>query len=162
MKINELYLTEQYKYYKDELDGDYDKKIYTKIINRCNTDIINHLLKGEKIQFPKKLSYIEIRRSTRNFNKPQVNWNASNKLKEKLLNEGKKLYDDETGEGHEWIIYYTDDDYCFTYWNKFRCNIPNKTVYKFVPSRGTKGLSTKLKQFLRKDERNKFTFDKIT
>mgnify|MGYP006430374105 CR=1 FL=1 len=161
MKINEVYLSDQYDHYKNEMDGIYDKKIYTKIINRCNSDIINHLLKGEQVYFPKKLSYLQVKRTTRNFNKPAVDWNASNKLKQQLLDEGKQLYDDETGKGHKWIVYYTDNDYCFVYWNRFYCNIPNKTVYKFVPTRSNKGLSTKLKQYLNSDERNKFTFDKI-
>ena len=62
------------------------------------------------------------------------------------------LYDNATQEGTKWHIYYTDKDYYRYYWNKGRCKIPNKSVYKFIPTRGIKGNKEKLTNLLKEDD----------
>ena len=39
--------------------------------------------------------------------------------------------------------------YCKFYWKKGKCRIPNKSVYRFVPTRGVKGNKEKLINMLK-------------
>ena len=70
----------------------------------------------------------------------------------KLLKEGKDLYNSKTGKGENWYIYHTDPFYCKYYWRKGKCKIPNKSVYRFDATRGIKGNKEKLIYLLKNDE----------
>ena len=62
------------------------------------------------------------------------------------------LYNKETDTGVKWHIYYTDKDYLRYFWGKGKCKVPNKSVYKFIPTRGLKGNKEKLSLLLKEDD----------
>ena len=97
------------------------------------------------------LSTLSIRRIERNPSKPTIDWWESNKYKQELLAEGKRLYDAESGEGEKWFIYYTDPG-TQIHWQKSRCKLANKTAYRFTPTRGIKGNKEKLTALLKSDD----------
>tara|TARA_R110000765_G_scaffold345237_1_gene435506 strand:- start:20 stop:496 length:477 start_codon:yes stop_codon:yes gene_type:complete len=133
-------------------DLEISKKLFRDICSTFNIESINYILEGGKFKLGSNLSTISIIRLSRNNSKPMINWGESNKYKQELLDEGKKLYNHKTGEGHKWYIYYTDEDYCRYYWNKGKCKITNKSVYRFTPTRGYKGNREKLTSLLKTDE----------
>jgi|AntRauTorcE11897_2_1112592.scaffolds.fasta_scaffold00144_3 hypothetical protein len=158
----EWYLNDHYDYYVNERRGMFSKKIYKKVINEFNKMLIGKLLTGIPVNLGGRLGSMQICRAHRNFKNTRVNWGATNKRKEQLLKEGKKLYDNETGEGEEYLVLHTDDDYCYIHWYRIMCSVPNKTVYRFISNRGKKGLSTRLKQFIKDDPINKLNFSFTT
>ena len=62
------------------------------------------------------------------------------------------MYSKDSGKGIKWHVYYTDSFYCRYYWNKGKCRIPNKSAYRFTPTRGLKGNKEKLINLLKTDE----------
>ena len=106
------------------------------------------------------MSSISIKRVERNNSKPTIDWGESNTYKKELLKKGVKLYDNKTKEGTKWYIYYTDKDFYRYAWHKGKCKIPNKSVYKFVPTRGVKGNKEKLTTLLKQDDLAYLTFKK--
>jgi len=128
------------------------KKMHRDICSTFNIMIIEYILDGGKFNMGSNLSTISIIRLDRNNSKPMIDWGESNKYKKELLSSGKKLYNNKTGEGTKWYIYYTDEDYCKYYWNKGKCKVSNKSVYKFTATRGQKGNKEKLTSLLQTDE----------
>ena len=133
-------------------DVEIDKKLYRSICSEFNIMIIDYILEGGKLKMGNNLSTISIIRLDRNNSKPSIDWGESNKYKNLLLSQGKTLYNHETGKGEKWYIYYTDSEYCRYYWNKGKCKVSNKSVYKFIPTRGLKGNKEKLISLLQDDE----------
>jgi|GEM_PF-4901386 len=153
---------EIYEFYVDR-GGELSYKEWSAICQEFNEMVMDEIiLKGEKINLGANLSTISIARIKRNYSNQQVNWAESNKLKQKLLDEGKHLYDSKTGEGENWLVYFTNDWYCRFYWNKGHCTVTNKTAYRFVATRGKMGNKTKLKNLLRDDDLAYLQFDKLT
>ena len=98
------------------------------------------------------LSTISIVRRERDPRSPRVDWGESNKYKQELLDNGEEIYDHITELGKKWFIYHTDEFYCKYYWNKGKCKIPNKSVYRFDATRGLKGNKDKLIALLKEDD----------
>lgn len=145
--------TDVYDFYKEELQGELDWTKFREICDEFNQMVMDEIiLKGGEFNMGSHLSSLSILRIERNYKNKQVDWKASNEYKQELLDEGKELYDPETGEGHKWLIYYTDKWYCRFYWKKSKCKVPNQSVYKFKPTGGKKGNKTKLKQVLKSDD----------
>lgn len=142
--------------------GPLTEEEFKKVCRVFNKKAVDALLEGKRIDLPHRLGYFQIIRIPRNFKKPRVNWGASNKLKQQLLDEGKELYDDSTGKGEKWIVYYTDDFYCRYYWSKKHCKVRNKSVYKFVPTRGKVGAKQKLIDLLKRDELAYLSFMEVS
>lgn len=145
-------ITQIYKSYKENTDTPLDKALFKEICEEFNISLINTLLEGNVFQMKHNLASLSIRRIERNPSSPTIDWWESNKYKQELLAEGKKLYDAESGEGEKWFIYYTDPWYCKYHWEKARCRIPNKTAYRFTPTKGIKGNKEKLTALLKNDE----------
>ena len=141
-----------YEYFDSTSNIEVDKITFKNICSDFNMMIIDYILEGGKLNMGNNLSYIGILRIDRNNSNPTIDWVESNKYKKELLEDGEKLYDSETGEGVKWHIYYTDSEYCRYYWNKSGCKVKNKSVYKFVPTRGLKGNKEKLTTLLKEDE----------
>lgn len=153
---------ELYKFYKNQ-GGILSKEIFFTLCQEFNQEVMDKIiLEGERFPMGNDLSSISIGRIKRNYSNKQVDWAASNKLKKELLADGKELYNDKTGEGHKWLVYFTNDWYCRFYWNKGRCKVPNKSAYKFVATRGAVGNKTKLKDMLEEDELAYLKFEKLT
>jgi hypothetical protein len=146
------YLRDVYKSYAKSVDAPIDKKLFTELCEQFNIEIIEHILEGGVFNMGSNLAYLSVRRIERNPRKPTVDWWESNRYKKELLEEGKKLYDSNTGEGVQWLIYYTDPWYCKFHWEKHKCKIPNKTAYRFTPTRGIKGNKEKLSKLLKEDD----------
>jgi hypothetical protein len=86
-------------------------------------DIIN----GRKVSLGHRLGRIRARTVSRNFKNKQINWVETKK---------QPLIPDPNIPGklkRERIIYHTSETYCRIAWEKLR-NIPNESVYKFIPS----------------------------
>ena len=141
-----------YAFYKEEVSNPLNKKLFKELCEQFNLDIVEVLLEGKIFTMGSNMSNLSIRRIERNPRKPTIDWWESNKYKQELLAKGEKLYDNNTGEGVKWFIYYTDPWYCKFHWEKHRCKIPNKTAYRFTPTRGVKGNKEKLIKLLKEDE----------
>jgi len=140
-----------YEDYKKE-DKDVDKTLFKDICSEFNIGIMEEILEGKEFNMGNNLSTLSIKRVDRDPRSPRVDWAESNKYKKELLEEGELLYNKETDEGVKWHIYYTDGFYCKYYWKKGKCRIPNKSVYRFDPTRGLKGNKEKLIHILKSDE----------
>lgn len=145
-------ITNIYKSYEAETESPLDKALFKEIVEKFNISIMEHILEGGVFNMKHNLSKLSIIRIERNPSAPTVDWVESNKYKKELLAQGKELYDAETGKGEKWFIYYTDPWYCRYYWEKSKCKIPNKTAYKFTPTRGLKGNKEKLTALLKSDD----------
>ena len=133
--------------------GSLDEKIFHKLCIEFNTAVMDEVIyKGREFDMGFRLSTIEVVRADRDFKNKTINWNASNKLKEKIIEEGGTPYSKDNPEGEKWFVYYTDDWYCRINWNKSRCIVKNKTAYRFIATRGKIGNKTKLKNLLNSDE----------
>jgi len=133
-------------------DLEIPKALFRDVCTSYNHEIVESILDGGTIDLGNNLSSLSIARIERNPSKPAIDWGESNKYKEELISEGHELYNQDTGKGKKWHIYYTDLEYCRFYWNKGKCRIPNKSVYKFVPTRGIKGNKEKLVEMLKTDD----------
>ena len=145
-------ITDIYEYFDLTSELEISKLLFKDICSEFNIMVIDYILEGGKFNMGNNLSYISILRIERNNSKPAIDWGESNKYKRELLTEGKSLYNAETGKGEKWHIYYTDSEYCRYYWNKSGCKISNKSVYKFIPTRGLKGNKEKLTSLLKTDD----------
>lgn len=141
-------LKDIYRHYKAD-GGTLPKAMYKNICQDFNIHIMEHIIyDAGRFDMGNNLSTISIRRIKRNYNNPQVNWHESNKYRQELIDKGEKLYDHETGEGTKWLIYHDEEWYCRFYWKKKYAKFKNKTVYKFVATRGKVGNKKKLKDHL--------------
>jgi len=140
--------------YKDYVKNNekIDKKAFIDVCSDFNMLVIEHLLEGKALKLGHNLSYIQVVKMVRDPRSPRVDWLESNKYKQELLDSAIQIYDKETGEGQKWQIYYTDEHYFKYYWNKGKCRVPNKSVYRFTATRGLKGNKEKLTRLLRSDE----------
>jgi len=141
--------------YKDYLELNktfVEDAVFKSICAEFNIAIIDYILEGKTFNMGNYLSSLSVRQINRNNSKPTIDWGESNIYKKEILDKGDKLFNKETGEGTKWHIYYTDLKYYRYFWNKGRCNVPNKSVYKFTPTRGLKGNKEKLTNLLKEDE----------
>lgn len=147
-----LGLKEIYSTYITSVKEPLPKELFTTLIQEFNLEVVNRLLEGEAFNMRNHLSNICIKRMQRNPSSPTVDWWESLRYKQELLQEGKELYSEDNPEGNKWFIYYTDPWYCKYHWEKHRCKIPNKSAYRFTPSRGLKGNKEKLTKLLKNNE----------
>lgn len=141
-----------YSAYRAETNEPLDKALFKELCEQFNVEVVNSILDGKVFTMGSNMSNLSVRRIERNPSKPTVDWLESNNYKKELLENGEKLYDNTTGEGAQWLIYYTDPWYCKFHWEKHRCKIPNKTAYRFTPTRGIKGNKEKLSKLLKEDD----------
>ena len=128
------------------------KDIYKNYIKDSKNFIDKNILEGKEFNMGNNLSTLSILRRDRDPRSPRLDWGESNKYKKELVDEGKSLYNSETGEGIKWHIYHTDEFYCKYYWRKGKCKIPNKSVYRFDATRGLKGNKERLIYLLKEDD----------
>tara|TARA_R110002012_G_scaffold148365_1_gene307148 strand:+ start:2066 stop:2548 length:483 start_codon:yes stop_codon:yes gene_type:complete len=141
-----------HKDYIKHVEDPIETRVFKEICEEFNMHVVNVILDGGEFSMGSNLSTLSIRRIERNPSKPTIDWWESNKYKQELIAQGKELYNAETEEGEKWFIYYTDPWYCKYHWQKSRCRIPNKTAYRFTPTRGAKGNKEKLTKLLKEDE----------
>ena len=141
-----------HKDYVKHVENPIETRLFKHLCEEFNMQVIDMILDGKEFSMGNNLSTLSIRRIERNPSKPTIDWWESNKYKQELLAEGKQLYSAESGEGEKWFIYYTDPWYCKYHWLKSRCKVPNKTAYRFTPTRGAKGNNEKLTHLLKRDD----------
>lgn len=147
-------LKDIYKFYKAN-GGTLPKHLFKNICCDFNIHSMNKVIEeARSLDMGSNLGYIKIERIARNWSRPQVNWGESNKYKKELLEEGKQLFNEETGEGEKYLIYHTEPFYCRFKWIRWSNRLPNKKLYNFKPTRGKHGVVTKLKEHLAEDETN--------
>ena len=137
-----------YENYYEEIN----KSLFTAICHEFNMLILDYILDGKSFNMGNNLSSLSIIRRERDPRSPRIDWGESNKYKKELLEEGQDLYDNITGKGVKWHIYHTDSFYCKYYWNKGKCKVKNKSVYRFDATRGVKGNKEKLINLLKEDD----------
>lgn len=97
-----------------------------------NREIGNHILRSGVYNFGQGLSKLGISYVLRSKNaKPVVDWGESNKLKQRLIEQGYTPKSKENPDGVKWLLYRTDEGYCFWKWLKKESFAPNKKMYKF-------------------------------
>ncbi|NCC41890.1 MAG: hypothetical protein EOM21_21270 [Gammaproteobacteria bacterium] len=114
---------------------------YKKILNECFKYIVEQILEGHVVKLGQRLGELSIKKVRRKFKegvKPPIDWGATNKYKKEI--------------GENKIIYFTDDFWYRFYWKKKVCQVPNKTVYSFIPTKGPNGNRKKLVEKLKSDE----------
>ena len=141
-----------YNSYVEEYDDTVNKSTFKKICEEFNIEIIESILEGDTFDMGNNLSTLSVRRVDRDPRTPRVDWGESIKYRKELESDGVELYNVSTGKGEKWYIYYTDKFYCKYYWKKGKCRIPNKSVYRFTPTRGLKGNKEKLINILKTDD----------
>ena len=145
-------LKDIYKVYSKEVDSSIDNLTFRDICSEFNIGVMDYILEGKKVNMGFNLSTISITRHDRDPRNPRIDWGESNKYRKELLKEGKEIFNPDTEKGEQWFIYHTDPFYCKFYWNKGKCKIKNKSVYRFDATRGIKGNKEKLINLLKKDE----------
>jgi hypothetical protein len=108
---------------------------YAFILKEFNVAIVDKIIEGYRFNPGFNIGEIGIKQKERRI--ARVNWGESYKLRKALLADGETLYDkDKHPEGKRWLIYFTDDNAYWVYWNKAKCKIKNKLYYSFIPVSG--------------------------
>ena len=127
---------------------------FSRIINRYNKLIVEAVASGETWKMPLNMGIVKLVTGSRNFKRKRIDWPASHKLKQDIIDRGGTPRKAGTEEGENWIVYYTDDFYCRVNWDKKGTkgnSLRNWKVYKFYPAWGFKRLVAKK---LQEDELN--------
>ena len=148
-----------YKKYS-EVNKDIKESTFIDICSEFNINIIEELLEGYEFNMQNNLGTLSIRRVERDPRTPQINWGETTKYKKELLEKGEELFNNLTGKGEKWHIYYVDKYYYKYHWTKSRAKIKNKTAYRFDATRGVKGNKEKLTLLLKNDDLAHLKFKK--
>lgn len=122
---------------------------------------------SENLPLGARLGYLSIVRVQRNYaskSTRNIDWPASNKRRQQLIDEGKTPYSKTTApDGVKWFVYFTGQDYYVRfYWDKYAAQVENKSVYRFEATRGKKGNLTQLKKRIEEEgDQALFTFPLI-
>lgn len=136
-----------------EEGGTLSASTFRTICSRFNILAMDRILEGEVLHMGHGLSNLRIVKVKTNFRKPKIDWHESNKLRDKLIKEGKTPYDKKNNpDGVKWFVYFLNEWFCKFHWSKKYCVVPNQRVYRFEPSRGAKGNKEKLIKLLKEDE----------
>lgn len=140
------------------------EQLFFKMQYSFNREVANSILRGGAYYFGKGLDKLFIQYVKRRPNaKPCVDWGESNKLRAKLIKLGYAVRTKDNQEGAKWLLFRTDDGYCFWNWCRRYSSIPNKKLYKFRAI-ATNNESTDYKGEFNQEEileKNIGTFDKM-
>lgn len=111
---------------------------YSKILNEINKGLLDLLVEGKKIRIGKNIGQIKIvSRPRANYN--SIDWGASKKLKQQIIDSGEIPKDKENPDGKDWLVYFVDDRYLQFEWVKYKhidglsFRHLGVTNYKFTP-----------------------------
>lgn len=126
------------EFIKEHPDTILSYKMFKSIISQFNKKAAQKILEGHTLWLGHKLGNIRIKKIERaNYSKPAIDWGETNKLKK---------------QGIEKHVYFTDNFYFRWFWEKARCQVTNKSVYRFRPSGGPNGNRRALVNLLKQDE----------
>lgn len=108
--------------------GEYYNLLYT-LLNQ----MVEEVLAGEKLQTP--FGTFSILLKENEFKRKGVNYAASMKRKQEIIDAGGIPYSKETGEGEKYLQYFTKDHYFFISIGRNRRIQIGNIKYKFVPFR---------------------------
>jgi hypothetical protein len=133
---------EIYALYAAESEDPVSYAVFKDILFSFNEGIMDTIIDGGEFNMRNRLSSLCITRQERDPRNPRVDWAASAKVKQEIINEGGKPHDGTSGEN--WLVHYTDPFYVRWRWNKITCVVKNSSAYSFHASRGIKGNKEKL------------------
>lgn len=145
--------TDMYESFRDDSDIPASKQMFKSVISSFNQKVMDRIIyHGEVLELGWYLSDLSIIRVEQDPDNANINWKASNELKQEIIEDGGTPKSDKHPDGEPWLVYFDSDWFAMFYWRKSGCTIPNKTVYSFRATRGDKGNKTKLKKRLREDD----------
>ena len=117
-------------------------------------ELYNHKVKkalveeGATVKLGNNLGYLYILKKEKKdlFSMGNIDWNASKKFKQELIDRGDIPKDQEHPEGKNWFQFYEDKEYFRVAWTKKygTCKVPNNSVYAFYPTRSKRGIAKHL------------------
>lgn len=125
-------------------DEDIPFILFRETITRYNKMLLERILNGEKVMLGSGLGAIVILKNKRSFNKRMIDWGETNRLKRE--------------EGINKYVYFTDDTWVKFYWHRLS-KIGNRSVYRFVPTKGCRGITVELAKRIKQ---NPFLLDQIS
>ncbi len=120
-RVTDLGIKDSYLHYKDKCKGSPVKyKEYCKILKECNLELLNQAVnESNNIKLPYRLGDLNIRKVTRNYGADRDKW----------------AIDYERTKREGFVIYF-DQKYLYKWvWDKAKCIVIHKSVYKFVTAR---------------------------
>lgn len=154
-------LTHGYEDYLDE-GGHLTYSLYRKVCALYNQRVMDRIIEhAEVFKLGYKMSIIKVVWNNQHKDAFPIDWFASHKLKEEIIERGGTPQDkDEAPDGEKWLITYDlDKPYARFYWKKVQCTVKNKTVYKFSPTRGLKGNKERLTKRIKNSPSSIFDYD---
>jgi len=104
---------------------------YNKIMLEYGNSLAKKLVLSGTLILPCKLGTIEV--CLTEHNKPRIDWGASNRMKQLIIDEGKIPKDMLNPNGEKWIVYHTEEIYPFIRYT-FNSKIHNLQFYKLAVS----------------------------
>jgi len=131
-------------------------RVFKEIIIRYNKKVLKALVEeGEAIKLGNNLGYLYLytKEKTDMFSPANINWGASNKYKQELIDKGEQIKDKDHPDGKNWWQFFEDSEYIRVAWTKNfgTCRVPNNSVYAFYPTRSEAGINKALSAANRKD-----------
>lgn len=120
-------------YKKKNPDTDITYTLYRLILEQFNIKVADKILDGSVFNMGHRLGNIYIKKIQRTPSNKTIDWNETQKM---WSEQGEK----------KGFVYYTDNYYYRWNWEKRKCQIKNKSVYKFDPTGGKLGIKRKLVQ----------------
>ena len=117
--------------------SDVNKKQFKYVVDEYFKRVVQSILEGKTYNMGHRLGKFRIKKIKRTYNKPIVDYYET----KKMFKEGKNV-----------VVYYTDEYWYRYYWEKRVCQVKNKTVYSFKPTKGASGNTKKLVAKLKGDE----------
>ncbi len=120
-----------------------DYAVFKEILERLFKKLAKKIIHGYKFTIGHGIGLIEVIKVARTFStnedgvpKVAIDWGASNKRKEELIDQGRVPYNGKTApNGVKWLIFHTALSYCRWKWYKKSYHmIPNITTYTFKPT----------------------------
>lgn len=139
--------TDMYEHFKQKYPyTEVTFAMFRHVLSQFNKKAVEDILDGETLKMGHGLGHLRIRKIERKFGgkaKKAVDWGETNKLR---------------AQGENIMVYFTNDEWFRWYWTKKFCNVPNKSVYRFDPTKGLHGAAAKLAKRLNEDEFASITY----
>ena len=122
------------------------KDIYKAVIRSFNLKLIQSMIEGYKFAPGFNCGTFQIVKRKRKFKSNaagvilnNINWGESNKIKARLLDEGKTIYSKDNPEGERWFVYFTSEYELYWRWNKPHSSKDNYIIYAFAFTQSRSG-----------------------
>lgn len=134
------------------------QKDFLSIIGHFNNLIINEVIeRGYTFNMCHNLGSIIVRRKKRT--RKKIDWNASKKYRQKLIDEGKVPYDKkESPDGIKWFIYHNGDYNYVLFWRKGM--IKHKHVFSLTFQKSEGGPVRHLHRYIREHPRRTIQYSR--